>query len=163
MIFQKFIEANEFKITGGSDYGWNCFGPNARYIDCDQEDCFSIHALFDSETQTIYVIEAWDYKNNREYRWIDPVYKVDYEAEAEDKDVDPNVSLDGQKFIDLELIEDMFEKIKGIRNGEDYDTRVQVPLTLPDDSLFELMKLAHEADMTLNQYVEQMLRTAILK
>ena len=161
MMLQEFIEANEFKITGGSDFGWNCFGANARYIDCDQEDTFSISALFDSQTQEVYVIEAWDYANNREYRWIDPRYKSEYDREAQEKEIDPNESLDGKRYIDLELVDDILEKIKGIRSGEDYDTRVQVPLNLPDDSLFELMKLAHEADLTLNEYVEQILRTAI--
>jgi hypothetical protein len=48
-----------------------------------------------------------------------------------------------------------------IKAGEDYDTRVSVPLTVPDDVLFELMKRAHEQDVTLNQLVEEVLWTAI--
>jgi hypothetical protein len=161
MNLQKFIEANDFKITGGSDYGWDCFGPNARYIDCDEEGQFSINTLFDSQDQTLYAIEAWDYVNDREYIWVHPDYRSAYIAEHAKHGCQPLESLDGKKFIELELIDDMFTKIAGIRSGEDYDARVSVPLTVPNDVLFELMKQAHEQDITLNQLVEDILWNAI--
>jgi hypothetical protein len=34
---------------------------------------------------------------------------------------------------------------------------------LPDDLLFDLMKLAHQRDITLNHLIEQILREAIAK
>jgi predicted HicB family RNase H-like nuclease len=36
-----------------------------------------------------------------------------------------------------------------------------VPIELPDDELFQLMRMAHERDITLNQLVEEALRLAI--
>jgi hypothetical protein len=36
-----------------------------------------------------------------------------------------------------------------------------VPLTLGDDEMFELMKMAHEQDITLNELVERLLRRVI--
>jgi predicted HicB family RNase H-like nuclease len=48
-----------------------------------------------------------------------------------------------------------------IKAGEDYDTRVSVPLELEDELMFELMKMAHEQDLTLNEFVEQLLRRVI--
>jgi hypothetical protein len=48
-----------------------------------------------------------------------------------------------------------------IKAGEDYDTRVSVPLELENDEMFELMKMAHEQDLTLNEFVEQLLRRVI--
>jgi len=68
---------------------------------------------------------------------------------------------DDVNYIDLDVDEDFLEKAKSIVNGEDYDTRVSIPLDLPDDVLFELMKKAHEKDMTLNQLVEEALQIAI--
>jgi hypothetical protein len=45
-----------------------------------------------------------------------------------------------------------------IKAGEDYDNRVMIPLTLPDNELFEIMKMAHERDMTLNAFIEETLK-----
>jgi len=45
--------------------------------------------------------------------------------------------------------------------GEDYDTRVQVPVDFTDEELLTYMKLAHERDITFNQLVEEALRAAI--
>jgi len=38
------------------------------------------------------------------------------------------------------------------------DNRVEVPLDLPDSELLVLFKLAHEKDMTFNNFVEQVLQ-----
>ena len=43
------------------------------------------------------------------------------------------------------------------------DGRVDVPIDLDRDTLFELMLSAHEKDITLNQHVENILRIAIEK
>jgi hypothetical protein len=40
---------------------------------------------------------------------------------------------------------------------------VDVELELPDDLLFELMKLAHEKDITLNQLVNDIIREELSK
>ena len=31
---EDFVKAVDYKITGGSEYQWDCFGDNARYLDC---------------------------------------------------------------------------------------------------------------------------------
>jgi hypothetical protein len=38
---------------------------------------------------------------------------------------------------------------------------VSVPLELGNDEMFELMRMAHEQDLTLNQLVESLLRRVI--
>ena len=40
----------------------------------------------------------------------------------------------------------------------DGDNRAEVELNLPDDALFQLMLMAHQHDITLNQMVEKILR-----
>ena len=42
-------------------------------------------------------------------------------------------------------------------NGLPYDERVIISFDLPNNILFELMKQAHEQDITLNEYIEQIL------
>lgn len=160
-----FLEAVNFKITGGSEYGWDCFGPNARYLDCSDSDSndgtYSINAVFDSKTQEIYQLEMWDYVNHREYRWIDSFYRPDFEAECGEKGINTNESLDGNKFIDVEVPEDIFEKINSMVLGKEYDTRIKVPVDFSDEDLLKYMKLAHEMDITFNELVERAIKAAI--
>jgi hypothetical protein len=160
-----FLEAVDYRISSGSEYCWTCFGPNARYLDCGDSESndaqFSVSAIFDSVDQTIYSIEAWDYTNDREYRWLNPEFANAFTKESIDRNVDSKESCDGRKFIDLELIEDMYDKIQGIVAGADYDPRVQVPLTLDKEQIYELMHMAHERDITLNQLVEEVLKNEI--
>jgi hypothetical protein len=48
-----------------------------------------------------------------------------------------------------------------IVTGQNYDTRIEVPLEMSDDEMLRLMTMAHEQDITLNQLVEQILTVAI--
>jgi len=66
-------------------------------------------------------------------------------------------------YVDLETDEDWLTKAQAIVSGQDYDTRVSVPLDIEDDLVFEMMKQAHNRDITLNQYVELILKQVIDK
>jgi predicted HicB family RNase H-like nuclease len=81
--------------------------------------------------------------------------------EAKRRDVNKDTAWDDVNYIDLEVDDDFIQKCLAIKAGEDYDTRIQVPLDLSDEMLYNMMKLAHEQDVTLNQLVEQVLREAI--
>jgi hypothetical protein len=61
----------------------------------------------------------------------------------------------------LDVADDFIQKALAIRAGENYDTRVQVPVDFSDEELLQYMKLAHERDMTFNELVEEALRHAI--
>jgi len=155
-----YFEAIDYKITEGSDYLWQCFGPNAYQLD-SQTDEYTINVVFDKEDQTVYQLEAWDYRSDRYYRWHNPLFIDEFKAECQEREIDYRNAIDDDNFVDLELAEDLYDKARAIMAGEDYDTRVQVPLTLPDDDMYELMKMAHEQDITLNQLVENLLRKMI--
>jgi hypothetical protein len=51
----------------------------------------------------------------------------------------------------------MLEKMIHAYNYQEYDDRISIPLDMPDDALFQLMKAAHEKDITLNEYLAQVL------
>ena len=163
ITLKDFMETVDYKVTEGSDYTWECFGPNAYRLDSwnQEQEGHTVSIVFDTRTHEVYEVSAYDYKRNRAYRLINPLYKASHDAEARDRDVDSNQAWDDVNYVDLETDEDFLDKARSIVADKDYDTRVDVPLTLPDDSLFQLMKLAHEADLTLNQYVEGILRRAI--
>ena len=167
ITLKDFMEAVDYRITEGSDYQWQCFGPNAYCLDSwnGEQDGHTVSIIFDTHTQEVYQVMAYDYSRDRAYRMTNPNYKADFDAECEDREViDEAWELDDGtpvKYVDLEVEEDFLEKVRAIVNGEDYDTRVQVPVEFTDEELLTYMKMAHERDMTFNEFVEMALRAAI--
>jgi hypothetical protein len=163
LTVKEWMELVDYRITEGGDYGWRCFGPDAYSLSSwnGEQDGYSFNIVFDTRTQEVYTVEVCDYTHNRAYRIINPDYKEEHDAEGEDRGVLDNQAWDDVDYIDLEADDDFIQKGLAIRAGEDYDTRVSVPLDLEDDVLFDLMKEAHERDITLNELMEEVLRNAI--
>jgi hypothetical protein len=122
---------------------------------------FSFSIVFSTKTQKVYEVTVCDYTNDRAYRMINPGKVEKHRKEATDRNVNLNEAWDEVDYVDLEVDDDFISKCLSIKAGEVYDTQVSVPLTLDDDDMFELMKLAHERNITLNQLVEDILRQAV--
>lgn len=162
MHLSKVNEALDHRITGGSEYGWNCWA-NARWLDYES-DYAHASVVFNSETQEIYTAEVNDKADKyKPYRWLNPVYKEQMYQEARKRRIEADRAWDETTWYDLETSEDWLEKARAILRGEEFDTRVQVPLNLEKDELFKLMELAHEHDVTLNKMVEIILQNMIDK
>ena len=128
-----------------------------------EQDGYSFTVIFDTKTQVVYEVQAHDYVHNRAYRMINPDFKKKTKKEAKRRDVDKNNAWDDVDYVDLETDDDFIQKCLAIKTGEDYDTRVSVPLELGDNEMFELMRMAHEQDLTLNHLVENILRNVIAR
>ena len=167
ITLKQFMEVVDYRITEGSDYQWQCFGHNAYCLDSwnGEQDGHTVSIIFDTRTQEVYQIMAYDYTRKRAYRMTNPDYKADFSAECEDRDIiDEAWELDDGtpvKYVDLDVVEDFLEKARAIVTDEEYDTRVQVPVEFTDEELLKYMKMAHEHDMTFNQFVEAALKDAI--
>ena len=74
MWLKDWMEIVEYRITEGSDYGWQCYGPNVHMLDSwnGEQDGHSFSVIFDTKNQTVYEVQAHDYTNQRAYRWINP-------------------------------------------------------------------------------------------
>ena len=155
----------QHKITDGSEYLWNCYGDNIRTIDYTSKHACG-YVVFDTETHEVFEVSvspvagAWDIEP-KPYRYINPEYRMSYETEAEDRHVDPNVAWDDVKWVDLETEEDFIEKANGMFNGQPFDTRIQVPVELDNDTLLKLTMEAHKRDITLNKMIEEILRELV--
>jgi hypothetical protein len=160
---KEWMELVGYRITEGCDYGWQCYGPNVYQLDSwnGEQDGHSFTIIFDTRDQTVYEVQAHDYVHNRAYRMINEDYAKKMKKEAKRRDVDRNEAWDEVNYVDLEVDDDFIQKCLAIREGRDYDTRVVVPLDLDNDLMFDLMKMAHEKDITLNQMVEEVLRRVI--
>jgi hypothetical protein len=164
LTVKEWMEIVDYRITEGSTYGWKCYGHNAYMLDSwngDQEG-HSFTIIFDTNTQEVYEVQAHDYVHNRAYRMINPDFQKKVKKEARKRDVEnKDNAWDGVDYVDLEADDDFMQKALAIAAGEDYDTRVSVPVEFSDEDLLKYMKLAHERDMTFNQFMEEALRAAI--
>jgi hypothetical protein len=167
ITLKEFFEIVKYRITEGSNYEWDCFGPNSYCFDSwnGDQDGFTISIVFDTVSQIAYKVEAFDYSHERAYRMINPDFKLAFNEETANRGI---VDMAWEKddgspvdYTDLESDDDWIQKALAIVAGEEYDTRVTVPLNLSDDELFRLMKLAHERDITLNALVAEIMQLTI--
>lgn len=165
MWLKDWMEVVEYRITEGTEFQWQCYGPNAYQLDSWNGDHngHSFTVIFDTKTQLLYEVQAHDYGNNRAYRWTHPDYVKARQAEEDTHGEFAKMAWEDVNYTDLEVEEDWLDKAAAIYVGEDYDTRVQVPIDFTDEELLTLMKLAHERDITFNQLVEEALKEAIEK
>ena len=163
ITMKEFMELVDYRITEGSDYGWQCYGSNAYMLDSwnGDQDGHSFTVIFDTKTQTVYEVQAHDYVHDRAYRMVNEDFVKKMKKESRRRDVNRDEAWDNVNYIDLEVDDDFIQKCLAIRAGEDYDTRVSVPIDFSDADLLTFMKMAHERDITFNQLIEEALRHAI--
>jgi hypothetical protein len=163
ITLKEWMEVVGYRITEGADYCWECYGPNAYTLDSwnGEQDGHSFSIYFDTKTQAVYEVQAHDYRNQRAYRLINPEFVKKHKKESKRRSVEHKEAWDDVNYVDLETDDDWFQKALAIEAGEDYDTRVEVPLTLDKEQMHELMTMAHVQDITLNQLVESILRQEI--
>jgi hypothetical protein len=163
ITLKDFMETVDYKITEGSEYMWECYGDHAYRLDSwnQEQDGHSVSIVFDTQTHVVYEASAYDYKRNRAYRLINPDFKFGHDDEAQSRDVDADQAWDDVNYVDLETDEDFLTKARAIVSDEDYDTRVDVPIDLDRETLFGLMQMAHEQDITFNQLIENIIRQEI--
>jgi hypothetical protein len=148
ITLKEWMEVANYRITEGGDY-FAYGGAYALTSWNGDQDGYSIEIIFSPRTQEVYEVQACDYKHQRAYRLV----HGDYRDEKLDEEAWDNVN-----WVDLESDDDWIQKALSIVAGEDYDSRVSIPIDLPDRELMALFKAAHEADMTFNDFVEQVLR-----
>ena len=165
LSMKEFMELVDHKITEGSDYGWQCFGPNSYQLSSwngvHGKGGWSANIVFSTKSQKVYTVEVCDYTHDRAYRIINPDYVKKYNKESKDRGELGNQAWDDVDYIDLEVDDDFIQKFLAIKSGEGYDTRVQLPVDFSDEDLLRYMKLAHERDITFNELVTQALTEAI--
>lgn len=163
ITLKEWMEIADYRITEGSDYCWDCFGPNAYSLDSwnGDQNGHSFTVIFDTKTQVVYEVQAHDYVHQRAYRLVNPEYKDAFKNEGQERDVRIDEAWDDVNYVDLDVDDDFIQKCLAIREGEDYDTRVQIEVNFSDEELLKYMKFAHERDMTFNQLVEEAIKAAI--
>lgn len=157
----EFLKAIDYNITDAGEYGWGCYGDDIRSIDSYVENKTECSAIFTKNGGSIREITLHDYQARRSYRWSDPDFEAARKAEALAIDTDDNNAYDELSFIELEVIEDILEKVYAVSRGLPYDTRVMVPVDLSKDEFYEVAMAAHSMDITINEFFEKALKEAL--
>lgn len=152
LTLKEWMELVEYRITEGSDYYNSRYGDTVYSLDSwnSDQDGHSFTVIFDTQTQQVYEVQAHDYLNNRAYRMVAEGYAAPIGEDDQ--------AWDDVKYVTLDVDDDFMQKSLAIRAGEDYDTRVSLPVDFTDEELLKYMTMAHERDMTFNQFIEEALR-----
>lgn len=163
ITLKEWMEVVGYRVTEGSDFCWSCYGSNAYSLDSwdGRQEGNSFTIIFDTKTQVVYEVQAHDYTNQRAYRLVNPDFKSQRDSESSSRNVPLAEAWDDVNYVDLEADDDWIQKAVAIAAGEDYDTRVSIPVEFTDEELFKYMMMAHERDITLNQLIEEALKAAI--
>lgn len=160
MHLSKVNEALSHKIVGGSEHQWTCWD-NVRFLDYES-DYAHASVVFNIKTQEVYTAEINDKESKfKPYRWLNPSFKQEYLLEHTKRGIDYTVAWDDTKWYDLETSEDWLTKASAIMENKSFDTRVEVPLDLDNDTILHLALEAHKRDITINQMVEILLQEVI--
>lgn len=158
----------QHKIIGGGTYGWSCYGYDTWSIDYSSKYAHG-YVVFNVGTGIVYEVSVTPNVDEllgqsvKPYRWVNPLFKQAMLSEAAERMVDPDEAWDDVKWIDLETEEDFIDKASKMFDGVSFDTRVQVPIDLDNDTMLKLCMAAHERDITLNEMVGIILQEVVDK
>jgi len=159
ITMKEWMELVGYRITEGSDYGWQCYGSDVYMLDSwnGEQDGHSFTIIFDTKDQTVYEVQAHDYVHQRAYRMINPDFAKKHRKESKRRDISKDNAWDDVDYVDLDVDDDFMQKSLAIAAGEDYDTGVMMTLDLPDDLLLSAAMEAHKQNITLNDYINKAL------
>ena len=134
---QQFLEKINYKITGGSDFLWKCYGEDTYTIDSWVEEHYEASLTFNPKTGETFEVSIIDLINRRQYRLINPLVLDAFNAELVLRGLHNEST--PFKYTDIEVDFDMLEKLEGIVNKTDYDTRIVIQIEMLDTDFLTLV------------------------
>jgi predicted HTH domain antitoxin len=150
ITLKQFMEIVDYRITE-TDSNYMAQMLHLDYWDKHQ-DGVGASLTYDTMLQKPLCVTVCDYARNKAYRLKDKTGDV-FGNQVDDDEY----AWDDVKYIDLDTDNDFIEKAKAIVNYLPYDTRIEVELDLTNTEELNLMRMAHEADKTVNEFVQDIL------
>jgi hypothetical protein len=93
------ITAAKGRVNGGDSYLWNCFGPNAQYMEfCDADGMGFASCVFDTKTYEVYQITMEIPGQDQTFLWNNTSHVQQYFDECREREVDPYLAWDDVKY-----------------------------------------------------------------
>ena len=87
------------QVKGATDYIWDCFGPDAMYLDIGNDTLGHIASvIFDSDDGTVYAFEMFLPQERKAWRWLDERYQDLFLEACQANGVNPRVAYDNVSF-----------------------------------------------------------------
>ena len=163
ITLKQFLQAIQHGINSGHHFDWQCYGISAYFMEVQAgpgDESNSASIVFDLDNKEVYEASVYDYANHRAYRILNTAHDVFRKEECNKRAVSTAQAWPGIDYTDLEVEEDFLEKMTAIMLNLEYNTDVLVSLEIDQERLYQLMLMAHDADLTLNQYTNKILRAA---
>lgn len=94
------------QVKGAAEYVWDCFGPNAHYLDVGNEKLGHLASvIFDSDDGVVYAIEMFLPSERRAWRWVDPRFYDSFLESCQLNRVNYKIAYDSVEFEDADPIE----------------------------------------------------------
>lgn len=125
MTLHEIMIAASSRVCGGTQYQWQCYGSNARYIDfADTDGNEYCSVVFDTKTQTVYELAVVIPGYDQAFVWRHTDFETEYQSECRTRSIQPNVAWDDvvYKVVDDKTI---LEYIKDV--GETYYDNLPIP------------------------------------
>jgi hypothetical protein len=125
MTLHEVMIAAKSRVCGGTEYQWQCYGSDARYIDFSDTDgleCSSV--VFDTKTQKVYELAVIIPGYHQAFIWRHPDFETAYQSECRARSIEPNVAWDDVLY---EVVDNktILEYIKDV--GETYYDNLPIP------------------------------------
>jgi hypothetical protein len=106
VTLKDYLNSVGYKITGGGEFGWNCYGENIFCIDSEKMNkaknyTFSTDLTFNTKTFTVYEMNSWDYKKKIIYLWVHPRYYKKYLKENKERGINPFKDEEGYQILEV--------------------------------------------------------------
>lgn len=149
------LAACNYEISDGTRYMWDCYGKAAHIIEFDFGDHAAAEVVFSRDTQKVFEVTVW-YEDARSdaYRWIDPVVRADYDAEAAEKGVNPNEAWEGVLWQDLDSFSELVAILTDIADEPDAEMQTaDVELFLDEKSWALIEAAARVEGITVSEFM----------
>ena len=125
MTLHEVMIAAKSRVCGGTEYQWQCYGSNARYIDFSDTDGTEYSSVvFDTKTQTVYELAVIVPGYDQAFVWRNPDFENSYLSECQTRNIEPNTAWDDVMY---EVVDEktILEYIKDV--GETYYDNLPIP------------------------------------
>jgi hypothetical protein len=157
MKLKKILKLFDYRISEGSEFLWDCFGPNARYLDFNGPDSMqnSVGVVYDTITTKVYQIDFCCESVDDVYTWVDPEYEVAHHRECTARNVErTNQCYSKQSFLTMAL-----DAYHG--RVPDTDLALDIDLNLSAGDVHQLHLMSVEKGITFDELVNEALAQEI--
>lgn len=140
---RRILETVDYQITSGSEFLWSCF-PESWMMDFRSKSGAEGSIVVGGAVT--YQVTIYDNETDDKFVWTHPAHRDAYFAEGQERSIDLSVE---------QVVESFDDIIQKIRPSTDLEFEL-------DNETFQYIAMsAHNADMTLNQFIKEILAQAI--